>query len=151
MKTIAGMHASASEEETSRIAERLSRELAPGDWILLSGPLGAGKTAFVRGLARALGIDPLRVHSPTFTLVAEYPGPRVLAHVDLYRIDEPAELDELGLEELARRGIFVAVEWGERLPPGSSPPPWRVEIQHAGADSRRITIQPPLQERRSRA
>jgi len=146
VKTIAGVHASASEEETAEIAERLSRGLAPGDWILLSGPLGAGKTAFVRGLARALGIDPLRVHSPTFTLVAEYPGPRVLAHVDLYRIDQPAELDELGLDELVRRGVFVAVEWGERLPPGTTPAAWCVEIEHAGGGGRKITIHPPRTE-----
>jgi tRNA threonylcarbamoyladenosine biosynthesis protein TsaE len=135
-----GEHDSTSEEATAALARRLAAALADGDWVLLVGPLGAGKTAFVRGLAGGLGIDPARVHSPTFTLVSEYPGPRRLAHVDLYRVDDPRELRELGLEDLEARGVVVAVEWGERLPPGIARGAYVVTIDPAGPDRRRIRI-----------
>jgi tRNA threonylcarbamoyladenosine biosynthesis protein TsaE len=108
-------HTSTSESETRAIAAALAPALTPGAVILLSGDLGAGKTAFVRGLAEGLGIDPDEVTSPTFTLVHEYRGGRLpLIHVDLYRLDR-AELDEIGLDQdLAATGV-TAVEWSERL------------------------------------
>ena len=104
-----------AEAETRAIAAGLAAGLGPGAVVLLSGDLGAGKTAFVRGLAEGLGIDPGEVTSPTFTLVHEYRGGRLpLVHVDLYRLDT-AELDEIGMDsELAEAGV-VAVEWSERL------------------------------------
>jgi tRNA threonylcarbamoyladenosine biosynthesis protein TsaE len=128
-----------SEEETRQVASTLARELSAGAVVLLSGDLGAGKTAFVRGLAEGLGIDPAEVTSPTFTLVHEYAGGRLpLVHVDLYRLDR-ADLDEIGLDsDLANRGV-LAVEWAERLeraPPGAM----RVTIQDAGGDDRVIEI-----------
>lgn len=135
-----GRHHSRSEADTAALARSLAGIVEDGDWILLTGPLGAGKTAFVRGLAEGLGIDPARVHSPTFTLVAEYPGRRRLAHVDLYRIEEPRELEELGLADLLDRQIVVAVEWGERIPAGLAERAWKVTIEPAGADERWITI-----------
>jgi tRNA threonylcarbamoyladenosine biosynthesis protein TsaE len=106
---------SSSEAETRAVAARLAAELQPGAVLLLSGDLGAGKTAFVRGLAEGLGIDPDEVTSPTFTLVHEYRGGRLpLIHVDLYRLDR-ADLDEIGLDQdLAALGV-IAVEWSERL------------------------------------
>jgi len=106
---------SSSEAETRSIAAGVAADLAPGCVLLLSGDLGAGKTAFVRGLAEGLGISPDEVTSPTFTLVHEYRGGRLpLIHVDLYRLDR-ADLDEIGLDEdLALSGI-VAIEWAERL------------------------------------
>ena len=89
----------ASEEETQAVARELSATLRAGDVVLLSGDLGAGKTTFVRGLAEGLGIDPREVSSPTFTLVQEYRGGRVtLVHVDLYRLNDPREIDDLGRE-----------------------------------------------------
>jgi tRNA threonylcarbamoyladenosine biosynthesis protein TsaE len=89
--------------------------LRAGDVLLLSGNLGAGKTAFVRGLAEGLGIDPLEVSSPTFTLVHEYRGGRLtLYHVDLYRL-ERAATDDLGLDELGVRDGVLAIEWPDRL------------------------------------
>jgi len=100
-------------EETERLGERLAPALRPGDVIVLRGPLGAGKTRFVAGLARGLGVAG-RVKSPTFTLVHEHDGPVPLFHADCYRL-EPSETRDLGLEELAERGVVVA-EWGERLP-----------------------------------
>jgi tRNA threonylcarbamoyladenosine biosynthesis protein TsaE len=87
--------------------------LRAGDVILLTGPLGAGKTCFVAGLARGLGCNG-RVKSPSFTLVNEYQGQLPLFHLDLYRL-EGHEADDLGLEEHLERGV-LAVEWGERLP-----------------------------------
>ena len=107
--------------------------------MLLSGDLGAGKTAFVRGLAEGLGIDAGEVTSPTFTLVHEYRGGRLpLVHVDLYRL-ERAELDEIGLDQdLAAVGI-VAVEWAERLS-RSIPGAVTVSIVDRGGDRRDITI-----------
>lgn len=106
---------SRSERDTRAVAAALARTLAPGAVLLLSGDLGAGKTAFVRGLAEGLGIDPGEVTSPTFTLVHQYDGGRLpLVHVDLYRL-EAADLDELGLDaDVAARGV-LAVEWPERL------------------------------------
>jgi tRNA threonylcarbamoyladenosine biosynthesis protein TsaE len=128
-----------SEEETRQVAGTLVRELSAGAVVLLSGDLGAGKTAFVRGLAEGLGIDPAEVTSPTFTVVHEYAGGRLpLVHVDLYRLDR-ADLDEIGLDsDLANRGV-LAVEWAERLeraPPGAM----RVTIHDAGGDDRVIEI-----------
>ena len=109
------IHQSNSEDETRRIAAALAKDLRAGAIVLLKGDLGAGKTAFVRGLAEGLGIRADDVTSPTFTLVHEYRGGRLpLVHVDLYRLDR-ADLDEIGLDQdVASQGI-VAVEWPERL------------------------------------
>ena len=104
-----------SQEETERLAEGLAGQLQPGAVLLLSGPLGAGKTAFVRGLARGLGIDPDDVSSPTFTLVHEYRGGRLrLFHADLYRLGLAAA-EDLGLDELGVRDGVLAIEWPDRL------------------------------------
>ena len=105
-----------SEEETAAAGQQLAASLQPGAVVLLSGELGAGKTAFVRGLAAGLGIDPSEVSSPTFTLIQEYGGGRlVLYHVDLYRL-KPVEVDDLGLDELTSEGGVTAIEWPDRLP-----------------------------------
>ena len=104
----------ASAAETEAAGERLARRLSPGDVLLLEGPLGSGKTTFVRGLARGLGVAG-HVSSPTFQLVRVYEGKVALAHADLYRLDDPAAaLADLGLEELLDRGAAV-IEWGDRL------------------------------------
>jgi tRNA threonylcarbamoyladenosine biosynthesis protein TsaE len=128
---------SSSEAETRGLAADLARRLDAGAVVLLSGDLGAGKTAFVRGLAAGLGVDAHVVTSPTFTLVHEYRGGRLpLVHVDLYRLDS-ADLDDLGLDEdVAATGV-VAVEWPERLtrtPPGAI----RISIEDTGGETRRI-------------
>ena len=131
-----------SEEQTRERGARLARELGPGAVVLLSGDLGAGKTAFVRGLAAGLGVDPDEVTSPTFTLVHEYRGGRLpLVHVDLYRL-ERADLDEIGLDQDLASGGVVAVEWAERLSrdiPGAT----TVRIEDAGEDRRRIRVTTP--------
>jgi tRNA threonylcarbamoyladenosine biosynthesis protein TsaE len=132
---------SASEDDTRAIAVTLAAELTPGSVLLLSGDLGAGKTAFVRGLAAGLGISSDEVTSPTFTLVHEYRGGRLpLIHVDLYRLDR-ADLDDIGLDEdLAARGV-VAIEWAERLSRrvrGAV----AVTIADRGGDRRQIDVAP---------
>jgi tRNA threonylcarbamoyladenosine biosynthesis protein TsaE len=103
----------ASAEETERLGAAFAAGLAAGDVLALSGPLGAGKTRFVAGLARGLGV-PARVRSPSFTLLNEYRGRLALRHLDLYRL-EGGDADGLGLEEQADEGV-LAVEWGEKLP-----------------------------------
>ena len=106
----------ASPEATQRAARALAAHLAPGDSIGLVGDLGAGKTCFVQGLARGLGVpDSVRVTSPTFTLINEHRGGRLpLYHVDLYRIDHARELDHIGLGDLFGPPGVVAVEWCSR-------------------------------------
>ena len=105
----------ASERETFTLGENLARTLTPGTFVLLHGDLGAGKTALVRGIASGLGADPDDVSSPTFVLVQHYKGRVPLTHVDLYRLENSAAIDDLGLEEMADGGV-VAIEWAERLP-----------------------------------
>jgi tRNA threonylcarbamoyladenosine biosynthesis protein TsaE len=135
----AGSFITSSEAETRGVAADLARRLTPGAVLLLSGDLGAGKTAFVRGLAEGLGGDTDEVSSPTFTIVHEYRGGRLpLVHVDLYRL-ERAELNETGLDpELAERGV-VAVEWPERLT-RTVPGAITIRIVDAGDDRRTIEI-----------
>jgi len=132
-----------SESETFEVGERLGRELRGGEIILLDGPLGAGKTMFVKGIAAGLGIDRENVTSPSFTLVNPHPGRLLLYHIDLYRLDEGAtaahavDLDEILVDENA----VVIIEWAERL--GRYPLPedaWRISISGDGDEPRRITL-----------
>lgn len=105
-----------SAAQMQAMARRLGQALAIGDVVALSGPLGAGKTTFVQGLADGMGVPADRhVASPTFALVNEHPGRIPLVHVDFYRIKDPAELPELGIEE-AYDQAATAIEWAERFP-----------------------------------
>lgn len=128
-----------SEEETAAAGRALATRLHAGDVVLLFGDLGAGKTAFVKGLADGLGVARGEVSSPTFTLVQEYRGGRLpLIHVDLYRLNDPREIDDLGLEEIAASGV-LAIEWAEKLvrvPPHAV----SVRLEHGDADERTISI-----------
>jgi tRNA threonylcarbamoyladenosine biosynthesis protein TsaE len=109
------IYTTCSEEETQKLAFDLAEHLRAGDVILLAGNLGAGKTAFVRGLAAGFGIDPEDVSSPTFTLVHEYRGGRLtLYHADLYRL-ERAATEDIGLEEMGVADGVLAIEWPDRL------------------------------------
>ena len=129
-----------SEAETSAAGRDLAAKLSPATTILLFGDLGAGKTAFVRGVAEGLGVNPSEVNSPTFTLIQEYRSGRVpLIHVDLYRLNDSREIDELGLEELGTDGV-VAIEWADRLP-RSAAGAIVVRLEHGDDDTRRITIE----------
>ena len=131
--TTLGDQVSNSPAETERAGVLLGERLRPGDVVLLSGELGAGKTTFVRGVAAGAGSQ-APVASPTFQLVRVYPGRVQLAHVDLYRVENPAELADLGLEELAEHGAVV-VEWGDRLEVDGA---GVIEIEHLGGDRRMI-------------
>ncbi len=129
----------ASEADTSAAGRALAARTASGTTILLYGDLGAGKTAFVRGLAEGFGIDPAEVSSPTFTIVQEYRGPQLtLQHVDLYRLT-PREITDLALEDLMTPTTVMAIEWAERLPEAPEGPAVNVRLEHVDG-GRRITI-----------
>ena len=126
-----------SEEDTVRAGRDFAAGIGAGEVVLLSGGLGAGKTAFVRGLVHGLGGDPGQVSSPTFTIIQEYEARVRVHHVDLYRL-APIEVDDLGLDELMS-GTVLAIEWPERW---TDPPPEaiHVSIEQGSADHRTITI-----------
>ena len=105
---------SKSERETEELGRKLAESLPGGAVIAMYGELGAGKTAFVRGLARGLGLD-CRVSSPTFTIVNEYLGERELIHFDMYRLSGADELFDIGWEDYLSRGAVCAVEWSENV------------------------------------
>ncbi len=131
-----------SEAETAQVAEALAARLRAGDVVLLFGDLGAGKTAFVRGLAAGLGADPDDVSSPTFTLIQEYRTGRLpLYHVDLYRLNG-REAGDLGLEELTSGQGVVAIEWAEKVEE-PYPDAIRVRIADRGGRTRAIEIETP--------
>jgi len=104
---------SASEEETKKIASQLAEKLQGDETILIYGALASGKTVFVKGLARGLGIDENLVSSPTFTIMNIYAGNSLLFHLDLYRLENPGEMEFLGIEDYLGMGV-LAVEWGEK-------------------------------------
>jgi tRNA threonylcarbamoyladenosine biosynthesis protein TsaE len=127
-----------SEDETMAVARELARSLQAGDVVLLSGNLGAGKTAFVRGLADGLGIDPADVSSPTFTIVHEYRGGRLtLYHADLYRL-ERAATEDIGLEEMGVSDGVLAIEWPDRLT-HALPSAREIRLEIVDERTRRIT------------
>ena len=128
-----------SEEDTVRAGRDFAAGIGAGEVVLLSGGLGAGKTAFVRGLVHGLGGDPGQVSSPTFTIIQEYEARVRVHHVDLYRL-APIEVDDLGLDELMS-GSVLAIEWPERW---TDPPPEaiHVSIEQGSGDHRTITIGP---------
>ena len=127
-----------SPEETEALGARLARALEPGAVVAFTGDLGAGKTAFVRGLARGLGI-PDRVTSPTFTIVNEYEGGRLpLFHFDLYRLGSADELFDIGWEDYLARGGVCAVEWSERMEELLEPGTIRVDLRRGEDEDRRV-------------
>ncbi len=125
------------EGETEDLGCRLGRALEPGAVIAYTGDLGAGKTAFTRGLARGLGI-PDRVTSPTFTIVNEYEGGRLpLFHFDMYRLGSSEELFDIGWEDYLARGGVCAVEWSENVEDALDDDAIRVEIRRSEGDNQR--------------
>ena len=125
-------------EETEALGARLARALEPGAVVAFTGDLGAGKTAFVRGLARGLGVQD-RVTSPTFTVVNEYEGGRLpLFHFDLYRLGCADELFDIGWEDYLARGGVCAVEWSERMEELLEPGTVRVDLRRGEDEDRRV-------------
>jgi tRNA threonylcarbamoyladenosine biosynthesis protein TsaE len=131
-------HLTDSEGATAAVGRALARDLQPGQAVLLEGPLGSGKTAFVRGLAEGLGCDGDDVSSPTFTIIQEYRGARRLQHVDLYRL-APKEVADLGLDELLEDSV-IAVEWAERWQDAPTNAV-HVRIESLGGTRRKVTIE----------
>ena len=129
-----------NEAETEELGARLARTLSDGAVVAMYGDLGAGKTAFVRGMARGLGLR-CRVSSPTFTIVNEYLGERELIHFDLYRLSGSEELFEIGWEDYLSRGAICAVEWSEKVPDAFFGDEITVTIEKLGDTQRKITIE----------
>ena len=128
-----------SEAETEALGESFASKIADGTVIAMYGDLGAGKTAFVRGLARGMGLS-CRVSSPTFTIVNEYEGERELIHFDMYRLESSDELFDIGWEDYLARGAVCAVEWSEKVEDAFFGDEIVVRIDKLGDNERRITI-----------
>jgi len=140
---LTGESISPNERATFDLGVRIGTQLSGGEILLLSGPLGAGKTMLVKGIAHAIGLDEEDITSPSFTLVNPHQGRLLLYHIDLYRLDEGSsaahaiDLDEILTDE----GAVVIIEWGERL--GRYPLPagvWQVSISGDGDSPRQISI-----------
>lgn len=129
----------ATPEELLACARRFARELRAGDVVTLSGPLGAGKTTFVRGIVSELLGDDL-VTSPTFTFWHEYPGKTPIRHLDLFRLEDERELAELGLEEAFTPDAIVLIEWPERAPALIPSGARTVRIEGAGESPRTVAV-----------
>ena len=133
-----------SPRQTFKLGEQLSKRLKGGEIILLIGELGSGKTIFAKGVASGLGIkSSTAVTSPSFTLINEYQGKLKFFHIDLYRINRPEELYDLGLEEIMTPPNVVMVEWGEKLGPFSPALAIKVRLSCQGKGKREVTISFP--------
>ena len=131
---------SESEYETEKIGEDFAKSLPGGTVVAMYGDLGAGKTAFVRGMAKGLGLD-CRVSSPTFTIVNEYLGERELIHFDMYRLSDADELFDIGWEDYLNRGAVCAVEWSEKVEDAFFGDEIVVRIEKLGDTRRKISIE----------
>jgi tRNA threonylcarbamoyladenosine biosynthesis protein TsaE len=127
-------------QATQALGERLGRVLEEGDVVALIGELGAGKTAFVQGVARGLEVTSKRVASPTFTIVNEHAGRVPLYHVDLYRLTDPDELIEIGFQEYLDGGGVAVVEWFDRFPDEQPAERLDIRIEITGPESRRLHV-----------
>ncbi len=130
-----------SPDETRALGERLGALLQGGEVIALVGPLGAGKTQLVKGLAAGNGpTDPAAVTSPTFVLVNEHPGRLYLYHLDAYRLTDAREFEALGVEEMVSPESVVVIEWADRVEGSLPPERLTIRIEPTGETSRRFTI-----------
>ena len=129
-----------SESETEALGAKLAASLPGGSVVAMYGDLGAGKTAFVRGMARGMGLQ-ARVSSPTFTIVNEYLGERDLIHFDMYRLSGADELFDIGWEDYLARGAVCAVEWSENVEDAFFGDEIRVRIEKLSDTGRKITIE----------
>ena len=136
-----------SAEQTTDLGAELGRRLGRGGIVALHGPLGAGKTTLVKGIARSLLVEE-PVTSPSFTLIAEYDGlreglPIILYHVDLYRINHPREIEDLGLEEILNASGICVIEWAEKAAEFLPDSAIRVEIGLSNGENRSVEIEGP--------
>jgi len=131
---------SKSENDTENIGERFAKQISDGTVVAMYGDLGAGKTAFVRGMARGMGLS-CRVSSPTFTIVNEYLGERQLIHFDMYRLSSADELFDIGWEDYLARGAVCAVEWSENVRDAFFGDEVSVTIEKLSDSERKITVE----------
>jgi tRNA threonylcarbamoyladenosine biosynthesis protein TsaE len=135
-------HRSPTPEDTAALGEALARTLGPGDVVALYGELGSGKTCFVQGLVRGLGVTTVAT-SPTFVLVNEYRGRLPIHHVDVYRTGSLTELMDFGLLDMMGGEGVTLLEWADRAEPLLPPRALKVRIEGVGDDPRAITIEDP--------
>jgi tRNA threonylcarbamoyladenosine biosynthesis protein TsaE len=131
---------SLSPKETFQIAKRLSLKFKGGELIILEGELGMGKTIFTKGIAAGLGIDPNDITSPSFLIINEHQGSLKLYHIDLYRLKDAQEIEDLGIRDLLEIGAVIVIEWGERLPHYFRRGGIHITFFDMGEDSRKIVI-----------
>ena len=129
-----------SQLETEEVGRKLAEKLPGGSVVAMYGDLGAGKTAFVRGMAKGMGLS-CRVSSPTFTIVNEYLGERELIHFDMYRLSSADELFDIGWEDYLSRGAVCAVEWSENVQDAFFGDEVVVRIEKLSDTDRKITIE----------
>jgi len=130
-----------TEEETIAAGEQIAQMLRPPALVVLTGELGAGKTTLVKGIAKGCGVaEPDEVSSPSFTLIQEYGDPPQVYHVDLYRIQDAADLETIGLEELFDRPALIVIEWGERFLDQLPLPRWEITVRRLPDESREIQV-----------
>lgn len=137
-----------SPEETMDIGEKLGKMLKPGNVLALFGDLGAGKTTITKGIAKGLGLT-ADVHSPTFTLIHEHPGPTPLYHVDLYRLESELEVEGIGIEEYIYSDGVTIIEWADRMRSMLPPDRLDMELRMKGDTEREFTFSsesPAMQE-----
>lgn len=134
---------SSSPAATQTLAAWLAASLPGGTLVALEGPLGAGKTALVKGVAEALGVDPACVTSPTFVIMQSYEGRRPLLHVDAFRLEQPEQFAALGAEEFFPPDGLVFIEWFSRVAAAAPPPDLEVRIEILRATSRRFVLRTP--------
>ena len=138
MKTVSIL--SKGENETLQLGEKLAKRLRKGDIVCLQGELGAGKTTFIKGVAKGLKIAPEKVNSPTFVLMNAYHGRLPLYHFDLYRLETTGEIGAIGYEEFLYGDGVSVIEWAERLGALTPKEYLRVELKHKGENERSIKI-----------
>ena len=135
------MLTSQAPRETEQIGSLLGSMLAEGDIIALCGELGTGKTTFVRGIARGMGLEEAEVASPSFTLVNEYEGPLRLFHIDLYRLEDEKDLIGIDYEEYLKGDGVVVIEWANRIPQAVPHDALWITLRYLGAECREIMLQ----------
>jgi tRNA threonylcarbamoyladenosine biosynthesis protein TsaE len=131
---------SRSAAQTRGVGKVLGRSLEAGSVVALSGELGTGKTEFIKGLARGIGVKQGHVSSPSFVLINEYPGRIPLYHVDLYRLSEGRDLEEIGLQEYFYGNGVTAIEWAEKAAPLIPSRHFWIHIQWTGLTRRQLTV-----------
>ena len=133
----------ATRTQVEALGRALGEHAPPNLVVALNGPLGAGKTTFVRSVAAGAGCDPAEVSSPTFVLIHEYEGRVPVAHCDAYRLRQPADFAKLGLEEHFAAGGLCLVEWAERVAEWLPPDRLEIAFDHHGADTRTVAFADP--------